>query len=55
MKNNNIELSVILPVYNYEKLIKQNIIKLSKKIASFTHNFEILIVNDGSSDQTKKF
>ena len=54
MKNSNIELSVILPVYNYEKFIKQNIIKLSKKIASFTDNFEILIVNDGSSDQTKK-
>ena len=42
MKNSNIELSVILPVYNYEKFIKQNIIKLSKKIASFTDNFEII-------------
>ena len=54
MKKNNKELSVIVPVYNYEKFIKKNIIKLNEKIASFTDNFEILVVNDGSTDQTKK-
>lgn len=46
-------LSVIVPCYNYDKLIKKNIIKLQKKIKEFNISYEIIIINDGSSDNTK--
>ena len=43
--------SIILPVYNEEKLIKHSI----KSILNQSHkNFELLVIDDGSTDNTKK-
>lgn len=43
-------LSVIIPVYNEEKTVKQ----VLKKVLSLKNIFEVVVVNDGSRDQTKK-
>jgi len=51
MKN----LSVIIPCYNYEKYILSNIEKLINKLEGHDlNNYELIIINDGSSDNTKK-
>lgn len=46
--NKQIELSVIIPVYNGEKYIEKNL----KKILKYVTNSEIIIINDGSTDKT---
>ena len=45
-------LSLIIPCYNYEKLISSNLEKLILKLKKFNHKFEIILVNDGSTDKT---
>jgi len=50
MKN----LSVIVPCYNFEKYILDNIEKLIHKLEGHEINYEIIIINDGSLDNTKK-
>lgn len=49
---NKIKLSVIIPVYNEEKTVCE----LLKKVisAKFSQNMEIIIVNDGSKDNSEK-
>ena len=54
MKKKKVSLSVVLPVYNAERYIKNNLIKLVKKITSITKNYEIIVVDDGSTDGTQK-
>lgn len=50
MKNKKI--SVILPCYNEEKTIYQNIKRIAEYLASRFQEFEIIAVNDGSRDKT---
>ena len=49
--SNNLELSIVIPVYNVEKYLEEclNSISQIKDI-----NYEILIVNDGSPDNSQK-
>lgn len=47
------KLSVIMPAYNEEKNIYNNINKVINAIGKFSENFEIIVVNDGSTDNTK--
>lgn len=47
-------LSVVVPCYNEEKNIYNNILEMSKIINKFYKNYEIICVNDGSKDNTKK-
>ena len=42
--------SLIIPAYNEEKLIKKTLTKLHKFIKNDDLKWEILIVNDGSTD-----
>lgn len=49
--SNNLELSVIIPVYNVEKYLEECLNSISK-IKDI--NYEILIVNDGSPDNSQK-
>ena len=49
MKN----LSVIVPCYNYETYISNNIEKLTNKLRVHNIDHEIIIINDGSLDNTK--
>ena len=50
MKN----LTVIVPCYNYETYILSSIEKLINKLEEYKIDYEIIIINDGSSDNTKK-
>lgn len=56
-ENTNIDLSIILPVYNVEKYLKRCIESIISKNLNKKHtkyNFEIIIVNDGSKDESYK-
>lgn len=44
--------SLIIPVYNEEGLIEELVARSVKALESFTTNYEILFVNDGSIDST---
>ena len=50
MKN----LSIIVPCYNYETYILNNIEKLINKLENHEINYEVIIIDDGSLDNTKK-
>ena len=45
-------LSLIIPVYNEEDLIDELALRSVTAIESFTANYEILFINDGSTDTT---
>ncbi len=47
-------ISLIIPCYNYEKLISQKYAKIKNKIKKIDNKFEIIFINDGSSDNTLK-
>jgi dolichol-phosphate mannosyltransferase len=44
--------SLIIPVYNEEGLIDELTARSVKALESFTENYEILFINDGSTDST---
>jgi len=44
------KITVIIPVYNEENYIK----KILKKIKELNYDFQIIVVNDGSTDQREK-
>lgn len=46
--------SFIIPCYNAEKFIVQNISKLQKKILSLKIRYEIILIDDGSNDGSCK-
>lgn len=49
---NNRKISVIIPCFNEEKTISQNIKKVFNYLNGRFTNFEIIVVNDGSTDKT---
>lgn len=46
------KISVVLPIYNEGNVIKDTINELVKKMPKYVTDFEILAVNDGSTDNT---
>lgn len=48
----NPKLSVVLPVRNAELSLRSQVDKLLEILPDLTHRFELLIVDDGSTDQT---
>ncbi|MEM7827007.1 MAG: glycosyltransferase [Candidatus Aenigmatarchaeota archaeon] len=44
--------SVIIPVFNEEKIIEKNTIKLIRFLNKLKENYEIIIVSNGSTDKT---
>jgi dolichol-phosphate mannosyltransferase len=44
--------SLIIPVYNEEGLVEELAARSVKAVESFTANYEILFINDGSADST---
>ena len=46
--------SVIIPCYNLENVVKTTVKNILKNLEKYTNSFEILIVNDGSTDNTLK-
>jgi len=46
------DISVIIPVYNEEKSIKQLFLELKKTMSSLKKKYEIIFINDGSTDSS---
>ena len=47
---NNIDLSIIIPVYNVENYLRRGLDSILLQPSSIT--YEILLINDGSSDKS---
>jgi len=47
------KLSVVMPAYNEEAVIYENLMKTNMEIGEFCSSYEIICVNDGSVDNTK--
>lgn len=47
-------LSIIIPAYNEEKIIEQIVQDLKNELNRLDLNYEIVVVNDGSTDKTKE-
>ena len=45
-------LSVVVPVYNESSLIEELIRRVAINVKKITQDFEIIVVDDGSIDQT---
>ena len=52
IKNKNLYISCIVPVFNEEAVIKAFIEALQNKLRSITDHYEIIVVDDGSNDRT---
>lgn len=49
------KISIVIPVYNEDKSIKETISSIKKELNKFkSDNFDIIVVNDGSTDNTSK-
>lgn len=46
------EISIIIPCYNLENVVKTTVKNILENLEKFSDSFEILIVNDGSTDNT---
>lgn len=51
-KKNEIDISVIIPIYNEQKIINQLYIRLQKTVSKISENYELIFVNDGSKDHS---
>ena len=49
---NNLDLSIIVPAYNEEKSIRKSITNLLDVFKKSQISFELIIINDGSQDNT---
>ncbi len=47
-----IEISLIVPIYNEQKVISELYERLSSTLSSITINYEIIFINDGSKDDS---
>jgi glycosyltransferase involved in cell wall biosynthesis len=52
LQNKTIFISCVVPVYNEQALIQMFVAKLHHVLREFAHEFEIIIVDDGSRDNT---
>lgn len=53
MLNTEEKLSVVMPAYNEGENIYENLKEVSRIVSGFVMNYEIVAVNDGSTDDTK--
>ena len=53
MKQIDTKISIVLPAYNESDVISESVKRLLSEIRKFSDNYEIIIVNDGSTDDTK--
>lgn len=48
----NIEISVVSPVYQAEQIVDELVNRIIEEVKKFTHNFEVVLVDDGSDDSS---
>lgn len=48
-----IDLSIVIPVHNEEKILKKQISKLQREFTNNKNNIEVIIIENGSTDNTK--
>ena len=48
------EISLLIPIFNVEKTITQVINRLINLMNNIPYSYEIILINDGSSDETQK-
>ena len=46
-------ISIILPCYNEESSIETNILKIKEEVSKTIKDYEIIVVDDGSTDNSK--
>jgi dolichol-phosphate mannosyltransferase len=51
-QKNNVDISVVIPVYNEERAIREMYERLLKTVSQISENFEFIFVNDGSKDNS---
>lgn len=49
-----IDLSIIIPVYNAESFIRETLLRLTRWKSTTSYQSQIILVNDGSKDATKR-
>lgn len=49
---NDVDLSVVVPIYNEEKTIPELFRRLNESVLQITESFELIFVNDGSKDNS---
>jgi len=54
MASNNIDLSIVVPVFNEEMIIDELVKRMTAAAKSITDKYEIIFVNDGSRDKTQE-
>lgn len=47
------KLSVLMPAYNEETIIYANALEAARQISPLADDYELLVIDDGSSDRTK--
>lgn len=47
------KLSVLMPAYNEETIIYENALEAARQISPLADDYELLVIDDGSSDRTK--
>lgn len=47
------KLSVVIPAYNEGKRIYENLLEMERMISTFSNQYELIVVNDGSRDSTE--
>jgi len=52
--NENIELSVVFPIYNEEETIEQTLLEWKSTLDRMKIKYEMILAEDGSTDKTKK-
>ena len=52
-KSLNVRLSIIMPIYNEEAILKSSILKNFDILSKSDTTFEIIIINDGSTDNSR--
>jgi len=52
MRRKNLDISIVIPVYNEEQVIESSINELLKELSNIECSFEIIFVDDGSNDST---
>jgi glycosyltransferase involved in cell wall biosynthesis len=53
MKRKNIDVSVIVPMFNEEQNVSGTLDRITRALDSIPRNWEIIVVDDGSTDKTK--